>query len=96
MAVYLIAEMTWKNTDWLPAYLGVVPALVEKHGGRYVVQTGEIERLEGTRDKTDGIVVLEFPDRDAAMAFLDDPAYQEQKAARLENTVSETILVPVK
>lgn len=96
MSVYLIAEMVWKNTDWLADYLAVVPQLVLKHGGRYVVQTGEIERIEGSRDRTDGVVILEFPDRDAAMAFLNDPDYESPKAARLANTISETILVPTK
>ncbi len=61
-----------------------------------MVRTGEIERLEGTRDETDGIVVLEFPDRDAALAFIDDPEYEGPKKARLANTLSETILVPLK
>jgi uncharacterized protein (DUF1330 family) len=96
MSVYLIAEMNWKKTDWLPGYLEVVPDLVRKHGGSYVVQTGEIERLEGTRETADGIGILEFPDREAALAFMKDPAYQQPKATRLKNTHSETILVPVK
>ena len=61
MAAYLIGEMKWKDTTWIPEYLKIVPALIEKHGGRYVVQTGEIERLEGTREQTDGVVILEFP-----------------------------------
>jgi len=96
MSVYVIAEMKWKGTSWLPGYLEVVPDLVRKHGGSYIVQTGEIERLEGTREATDGIVILEFPDREAALGFMNDPAYQQPKATRLKNTHSETILVPVK
>jgi uncharacterized protein (DUF1330 family) len=96
MAAYLIAEMKWKDTAWLPDYLKVVPQLVAKHGGSYLVQTGEIERLEGTREATDGIVILEFPTLEAAHAFMDDPEYQDPKAARLKGTHSETILVPGK
>jgi uncharacterized protein (DUF1330 family) len=95
MSVYLIAEMKWKDTSWLPSYLETVPDLVRKHGGSYVVQTGEIERLEGTREPTDGIVILEFPDREAALGFVNDPDYEAPKAARLQGTHSETILVPV-
>jgi uncharacterized protein (DUF1330 family) len=52
MAVFLIAQMKWKDTEWIAEYLKVVPLLVEKHGGSYVVQTGEIERLEGTHSET--------------------------------------------
>jgi uncharacterized protein (DUF1330 family) len=96
MSVYLIAEMKWKDTDWLPDYLSLVPDLVKKHGGSYVVQTGEIERLEGTREPTDAIVILEFPDREAALGFMNDPEYESPKAARLRGTISETILVPTK
>ena len=96
MPAYLMAEMKWKETSWLPEYLGVVPDLVRRHGGSYIVQTGEIERLEGTREESDGIVILQFPDREAALAFMNDPEYASPKAARLKNTHSETILVPGK
>jgi len=96
MAVFLIAEMKWQDTSWIADYLEVVPDLVRKHGGSYVVQTGEIERLEGTREPADGIVVLRFPDREAALAFLEDPDYAAPKAARLNGSHSESILVPVK
>jgi len=72
MPAYLIAEMKWKDTSWLPEYLRVVPDLVRRHGGSYIVQTGEIERLEGTREESDGIVILQFPDREAALAFMND------------------------
>jgi len=88
--------MTWKNTDWLAEYLPAVQQLVFKHGGHYVVQTGEIERLEGSRESTDGLVIIEFPNRDAAHAFVNDPDYASFKAVRLSNTNSETILVPTK
>ena len=96
MSVLFIGEMKFKNTDWIPDYLSRVPELISKHGGRYVVQTLEVERLEGTRGKADSVVVLEFPDRDAALAFMNDPEYQEPKSARVAGTTSEVILVPVK
>jgi uncharacterized protein (DUF1330 family) len=52
MSVFLIAQMKWKDTDWIADYLKVVPGLVEKHGGSHVVQTGEIQWLKGTHSET--------------------------------------------
>jgi uncharacterized protein (DUF1330 family) len=96
MAAYLIAEMNWKDSKWLPEYLKAVPGLLQKHGGSYLVQTGESERIEGTREVADALVVIEFPTVEAARAFLDDPEYAAPRAARLAGTYSETILVPGK
>ncbi|QDY40712.1 DUF1330 domain-containing protein [Candidatus Pantoea soli] len=52
---------------------------------------GELEVLEG-RD-AEGVVVLEFPDREAAKAWYHSPAYQEAKAHRLKGAHYRVLLV---
>ncbi len=45
-----------------------------------LVVYGELETLEG--DPADGVVVLQFPDRDAAKAWYFSPEYQEKVKLR--------------
>ncbi|MCE0490284.1 DUF1330 domain-containing protein [Pantoea sp. Mb-10] len=52
---------------------------------------GDMEVLEG-RD-AEGVVLLEFPDVDAAKAWYHSPAYQEAKAHRLKGANYRVILV---
>ena len=52
---------------------------------------GDMEVLEG-RD-AEGVVVLEFPDREAAKAWYHSPAYQEAKAHRLKGAHYRVLLV---
>ncbi len=46
------------------------------------VYYGAVEVLEG--DPVDGVVVVEFPDRAAAMAWYESPEYQAAKVHRLK------------
>ncbi|MEW5687987.1 MAG: DUF1330 domain-containing protein [Pseudomonadota bacterium] len=51
---------------------------------------GPLEVLEG--DDAEGVVLLEFPDKAAAKAWYDSPAYQEAKAHRLKGADYRVIL----
>jgi uncharacterized protein (DUF1330 family) len=50
-------------------------------GGRYVVRGGEVEVLEG-EPPAGRTVVLEFPTRDAALAWFHGPKYTEIRKIR--------------
>jgi uncharacterized protein (DUF1330 family) len=54
---------------------GVTPA-----GLKPLVVYGALESIEG--EPADGVVVLEFPDKDAAKAWYFSPEYQERAALR--------------
>jgi uncharacterized protein (DUF1330 family) len=54
---------------------GVTPA-----GLKPLVVYGALESIEG--EPADGVVVLEFPDKDAAKAWYYSPEYQERAALR--------------
>ncbi len=49
-------------------------------GMKPLVVYGELEALEG--EKADGVVVLEFPDRETAKAWYYSPEYQERAKLR--------------
>ena len=67
-------------------------ALIEKHGGRYLVRGEPPMVVEGDW-APERMVILEFPSRENAQAFLADPAAQSLFAIRHRTTVSKLVLV---
>lgn len=87
MTAYLIATIDVHDAEGYEAYKSTVPALIENHGGRYIVRGGERDDVEG--DWPSGrVVVLEFPHWESANAFADDPAYEPVAAIRQSTTTS--------
>jgi uncharacterized protein (DUF1330 family) len=62
-----------RDTAWLQEYGSMTPALVAKHGGKYLVGPSAIERLEGSGTLPSVVVVLEFPSMAQARAWYNDP-----------------------
>ena len=75
MAAYAIGRLQVRDASWREQYRAKVPALVAKHGGRYLVRGGAMETLEGNAPLPDGMVVVEFPSMEKARAFYHDPEY---------------------
>ena len=91
---YTVVASTITDTDWMPAYFVDVPALITRHGGRYLASTGDIDRLEGEGDTPSGVSLLEWPSREAAEAFFADPDYRPHLDARLAGTSGINYLFP--
>ena len=94
MSVYLIGRLRTDDWSWLKEYGPATKALIEKHGGRYIVQGGKMENLEGAEELPTAIVIMEFPDAASAHAWHDDPDYQplaelRQAKSKLELTLVE-------
>jgi uncharacterized protein (DUF1330 family) len=92
MSTYLIANIRVNDSEVYKDYVENVPALIEKHGGEYRVRGGETQVLEG-QWIPDRLVVLEFPDRDTATAFYNDPDYAPFRELRQAVTDSALVLV---
>lgn len=88
MSVYLIADIKVTDDGWVPEYAANVHKLVEKHGGRYLSRSGNIETLEGTEMDTTLVAILEFPTRQALNEFASDPEYAPYGQARQIGSVS--------
>jgi uncharacterized protein (DUF1330 family) len=58
-----------------------VPATLEAHGGRFLARGGAHVVLESDWDPK-RLVVIEFPDLDAARRWYASPEYQEAKSLR--------------
>jgi uncharacterized protein (DUF1330 family) len=83
MAVLLVARVLVKDPVKLRA--GYIPAsarLVEEMGGRYVIRGRAGHVLEGTGADGSALIVIEWPDRQAALNFWNSPQYAEVKKLR--------------
>ena len=93
MPAYAIGRL--KASDWsrLDAYRPTTAALIEKHGGRYLVSGGAIEQLEGDTAPPDALVVLEFPSLEQARAWYEDPEYGPMIELRQRHCELDFLLV---
>ncbi|MEL6314217.1 MAG: DUF1330 domain-containing protein [Pseudomonadota bacterium] len=93
MTVYSVLAVTPENQDWIPAYLPKVNALVAKHGGTYLARTQEHEQVEGVDMPAALRIVIQWPSRDAAHRFMNDPEYAPHLAARTNGSTSFHFLI---
>ena len=92
MPVYVIAEIDVRDAAGFETYRTQVPPFIAKHGGEYLVRGGAVETIEGSW-RPGRMVVLRFPDKAAAKAFLDDPGYKPLADLRQRVAPTDMILV---
>lgn len=92
MSAYLILDFTIRDLDAFQEYIRKIPAHIEKHHGRYIVQ-GEVPTILEGDWRPDRIVVIEFPTSDTAKEFLQDPEAQSLFELRHRTTTSKLVLV---
>jgi len=92
MPAYLIANVNVQDPATFEEYRKQVPATIAKHGGRYLVRGGRVERLEGSWNPT-RLVVLEFPSMEQARRWYDSDDYCGPKALRMKCAVTDAIFV---
>ena len=76
MTAYLIANVDVHDPDAYQDYRSRTGAIVERHGGRFIVRGGDVHHLEG-EPWTKRLVIIQFPDLASAQGFYDSPEYQE-------------------
>lgn len=91
---YAFGEITVTDFDWVRAYLAGVNAFIEKHGGKVLARTLDMTKVEGERAPPTNVILVEFPSKEAATAFFEDPDYQPLRATRLAGSISEMTLFP--
>ena len=83
---YVLGQLTIQNPDGYAQYSQYVPETVAKHGGKYLVRWGGNSiQLEGVT-QGNRKVVIEFPNRDAAVTWYNSPEYQAILPIRLANS----------
>ncbi|NYT66166.1 DUF1330 domain-containing protein [Alcaligenaceae bacterium] len=74
MSAYVIATMTITDPATYSKYTDLTPALVKRHGGKFLTRGGEVTVAEG-EPFTERMVILEFPSKAHVDAWLKDPDY---------------------
>ena len=88
---YVVNEITVTDPATFQTYAEQVPATLVPFGGRYVARSGATETVEG--EPPARIVILEFPDRDAAKAWRSSDAYRRILAIRDATSTSRVYIV---
>jgi uncharacterized protein (DUF1330 family) len=76
MSVYIIAQLKFTRRELYDRYQARFLDVFRKFRGRLLVADERPQVLEGPFER-DKIVVLEFPDKRAAMEFQESPEYAE-------------------
>jgi len=96
MAYYSILAVTPTNEDWIPDYIAPANKLVAKHGGKYLARTGTHEQIEGNDVPAALRIIIEWPAKENAVAFMNDPEYVPHLQARTAGSESFHFLVEAK
>jgi uncharacterized protein (DUF1330 family) len=93
MPAYVIAsvEDAW-DQEKLVRYREGNTDVVAAHGGRFVARGGESAVLEGDWDPL-RIVIIEFPDMDAARAWYESDGYAPLRELRRSASVTNIVVV---
>ena len=93
MPAYIVSRVNIEDAETMQGYMADAPATVEAYGGRYLVRTQDIDALEGTADY-DRMVVLEFPDKEKALAWYNSPEYRDLRQTRWDSASAHIVVLP--
>ncbi|MCG8458840.1 MAG: DUF1330 domain-containing protein [Holophagales bacterium] len=93
MTYYSVLAVTPTTQDWIPGYIGPANTLVAKYGGKYLARTSSHERLEGEGEDAALRIVIVWPSKEAAVAFMNDPEYVPHLEARTAGSISHHFLI---
>ena len=96
MTCYSVLAVTPTAEDWIPDYIGPANTLVAKHGGKYLARTANHEQIEGDAQPAALRIIIEWPSKEAAKAFMVDPDYVPHLKARTAGSESFHFLVEAK
>lgn len=92
MPAYFIVDLDIRDAHGFEDYRRVVPSLIEKYGGRYLVRGGAFEVLEGEWAPR-RLTVIEFPSAARAKDFYGSKEYREIIGLRLKSARTNLVLV---
>ena len=92
MAAYMLVEVSIHSPLLYEKYKEKTPAILQAFEGRFVLRGMPVVALEGTWDH-DRLVLLEFPNREKALAWYHSAAYQEEKQIRDKASTARFLLI---
>jgi len=85
MAAFLVVDTEIENADEYEKYKALAKPIAEKYGGVYRARGGDMDVRETDLWTPTRMVIIEFPDMQAARAFVDSEEYAPVKPLRREN-----------
>lgn len=82
MAAYFICTMAIHDPDTYRKYTALTPATLARYGGRFLTRGDAVTTVEGGPEFTERMVLIEFPDREKALAWYNDADYQSAAVFR--------------
>lgn len=92
MSAYIVSRVKIFNLEVMQKYMKDAPATVAAFGGRYVVRSNDVQALEGEWEH-ERMVVVEFADRQAALAWYESDLYRPLRDLRQSNAEAVILLV---
>jgi len=92
MKAYLVLDFSVHDLEGFRPYIATVPTYIARHGGKYIVRGAEPRAIEGDWSP-ERMVIIEFPTRENAEQFLNDPEFRELAKIRHRTTTSKLVLV---
>jgi uncharacterized protein (DUF1330 family) len=92
MAAYVIVDIEVKDPALYEEYRRVVPASIEKYGGKFVVRGGKFEVVEGDWQPK-RLVILEFESFEQAKRWYNSEEYSGPKDLRFKSANSQMVFV---
>ena len=93
MAAYLVVDTAIENADEYEKYKALAKPIAEKYGGVYRVRGGDMDALETDLWTPTRMVIIEFPDMQAARAFTDSAEYAPVKPLRRDNARCSMVIL---
>jgi uncharacterized protein (DUF1330 family) len=87
MKYYTLAELSVTERGWARDYVEHVAPMVERYGGRYLARTNAFEKLEGGREPPQMVLLIEWPNEEAAVAFYESEEYRPYRERGLARRV---------
>ncbi|KQP21026.1 DUF1330 domain-containing protein [Pseudorhodoferax sp. Leaf265] len=91
-SAYILADVTVTNPAQYEDYKKWSSAAMQTHGAEVCVRGGKVEVLEGDWSPS-RLVMLKFPNVEAAKAFNDSPEYGKARAARQGAAIMRMVVV---
>lgn len=81
MSAYIVSRVKIRDKEAMQRYVAEAPATVTAFGGRYLVRTNDVQAIEGAWEH-ERMVVVEFPDKEAALAWYHSDLYRPLRELR--------------
>ncbi len=91
--IYAYAKLTITKPESLAEYREIAGPALAKHGGAVVAAAAEMTTLDGAPEIPDTAALLSFPDKEAAMAWINDPELKDTHGLRRSAGASEIVLL---